>query len=431
MTRPEAANIRARFEALPGAPRLGEALAGGSEAYLVGGAVRDLLRGEVPFDLDVVLAGDRDLAGTVRRLGGTLIEDRIHDRFGTATLASAPGRAGGAGGSGRIDLALARAERYTQPGTLPVVAPAGIEEDLRRRDFTVNAIALGISGPRRGELIAVEHALDDLCAGQLRVLHEASFLDDPTRLLRLVRYASRLGFFVEPHTERLAREAVAAGALDTVSGPRIGTELAHLSAEPDPVAAYELMAMLRLDAAIGPGFGISDPEVARRAAALLQSDAPPGRSPADAALATALLTVPEPARRPLLDRLGVDAGTRRGVLAAARDATALAATVPPDGPPSQLLAMVPADAPVTIALAAALADPPVAQRLGRWQREWSRIELEMDGTDLISAGVPSGPLVGAALRAALGARLDGRAPTRDDQLAVALGVARGTRDSGH
>src|SRR5918997_801295 len=164
-----------RLRTLPCGQRLLNAAASQDGVHLVGGAVRDL----------------------------------VHGRFGTATVRQ---------GACRWDLACARAEDYARPGALPDVRAAGIDEDLRRRDVTINAIALELAS---GALRAVEHARADLDARRLRVLHDASFVDDPTRLWRIARYAARLGFELEEHTAQLAREAVRAGALDTVSGARI------------------------------------------------------------------------------------------------------------------------------------------------------------------------------------------------------------------
>ena len=401
-----------RIDTAPaGSQALAAIRAGSEHVYLVGGAVRDLMLGVSPADLDLVVVGDPGpLASRLAAGAGTV---RTHGRFGTATVHGPQGV--------RYDLAATRSEAYPRPGALPVVTPAGIREDLTRRDFTVNALALGLSGPDDARLLTVAHSLDDLEHRQLRVLHEGSFRDDPTRLLRLARYAGRLGFSVEPWTAELARDAVAAAAPATVSGPRLGAELQLLVTEPDPVAGFEVLRALGIDGAIAPGFGLDDPGAVRRALAARAGSA------ADAApilLGAALLGVPEPARRPLLDRLGVDRQLRREALAAAADAPGLAARVPQDGPPSALVDALPVDHPATIALAAGLGSPAVAAVLQRWFDDYGRVRLEIDGGDLISAGVPRGPAISVGLRAALGARLDGTAPTRTQQLAVALGAAR-------
>jgi tRNA nucleotidyltransferase (CCA-adding enzyme) len=404
-----------RIPALPGGSHALAAIRAGSEhVYLVGGAVRDLALGEAPADLDLVVAGDAGpLAARLAAGEGPI---RTHGRFGTATVE----RPGGV----RYDLASTRSESYPRPGALPVVAPAGIREDLTRRDFTVNALALGLSGPDDGQLLTVPHAIDDLERGRLRVLHDVSFDDDPTRLLRLARYAGRLGFAVEESTARLARQAVDGGAPSTVSGVRLGTELQLLAGDPGAVPGFGVMHELGIDEALAPGFGLADPDAVRRALAVKPSGGPPVDA-AHVVLAAALLGIPEPERRPLLDRLGFDGYSRREVLAAAAGAPALARRVPTDGPPSVLVDALPVDQPATIALAAGLGSAPVAAALQRWFAEYSLVRLEIDGNDLIGAGICRGPAVSVGLRAALGARLDGAAPTKEQQLSVALGAARG------
>src|SRR4051794_24968637 len=194
-----------RALALPGLDRIDRR----PGLHLVGGAVRDLLLGATPVDVDLVLE-DGDPAAVLAPLG---VPVTVHERFGTASARQA-GHA--------YDVARARAETYAQPGALPDPVPAGLDEDLRRRDFTVNTFALALGPPEPGRLRAVPEAEPDLAGRRLRVLHPESFLDDPTRLLRLARYRGRLGFAVEPGTAELARAAVDRGALRTVSGARIG-----------------------------------------------------------------------------------------------------------------------------------------------------------------------------------------------------------------
>jgi tRNA nucleotidyltransferase (CCA-adding enzyme) len=230
----------------------------GEPVYLVGGAVRDLLLGRMPTELDLAVEGDpEELA---EALGGTV---RAHDRFGTRTV-----ELGGA----RYDIARTRREIYTSPGALPDVAPAPIEEDLARRDFTVNTLALALSGRRAGDLLAVRSARSDLQDGVLRVIHQRSFIDDPTRLFRLARYAARLGFHVEPATAALAQAAIESGATGTVSSTRIGNELRLLAREPDAARALAGAVQLGLGPSIAPGFGAPDPGRAARAVSLLPGD---------------------------------------------------------------------------------------------------------------------------------------------------------------
>src|SRR5919202_120145 len=190
-----------------GRPPAVAALDGEDAVYAVGGAVRDVLLGRRPHEIDFVGEGDAVAVArrAARRLGGRVT---VHERFGTATVEAE---------DATFDLAGARRERYPEPGMLPEVElGATLAEDLARRDFTVNAIALHLAD---GELTFHPGAREDLDARRLRVLHDASFRDDPTRLLRLARYAARLGFDVEPHTDALVAAAIAAGALETVTGP--------------------------------------------------------------------------------------------------------------------------------------------------------------------------------------------------------------------
>ncbi|HEY2260377.1 MAG TPA: hypothetical protein VGH45_11720 [Solirubrobacteraceae bacterium] len=395
-----------RFGDLPAAapllPRLGEA----HDIHLVGGAVRDLLLGGEPVDLDFVVDGDLDAA--VRGIGVPTV---VHDRFGTCTV-WLDGR--------EYDFARARRETYSRPGALPTVVPATLEEDLLRRDFTINAMSLDLGGPRSGRRLAVEGASDDLAAGRLRVLHDASFIDDPTRLLRLTRYAARLDFEVEPHTLELAGAALAGGALQTVSGTRLGTEVRLLAAERDPVRAFVQLRRLGIDEALAPGFGLSDPALARRALELLPADGDPGA----VVLAAASLRLASSARADLLKRLGFPAAQRDAILAAAGGAKGVAGALARARGAGEIAAAIgEADRPELVALAGAMGPAGAARE---WLGSLRHVALEIDGNDLLQAGVPAGPAIGAGLRGALAAKLDGRAAGRDAELAEALRSAAGS-----
>lgn len=191
-----------------------EALRDEPHVYLVGGAVRDELLGRTPKEYDFVVEGDAIAVArrAAERLGGDLT---VHERFGTATIRT---------GDDSFDLTSARTETYAHPGALPTVTlGASIEQDLARRDFTINAIARTLDGRE----IAFPGAHDDLRGGVLRVLHDRSFVDDPTRMLRLVRYAERLGFTAQPSTAALFDLDL----LKTVSQDRVNREIRLLLAE--------------------------------------------------------------------------------------------------------------------------------------------------------------------------------------------------------
>ncbi len=388
--------------ALPAARSLVGQLPAAPTVWLVGGAVRDLLLGGSPLDLDLVVEGDA--AAFAASLGGEL---QVHDRFGTSTVTL---------DGFSYDIARSRRETYTHPGALPDVAPAPLAEDLERRDFTVNTLALALSGDRAGELTSVPAALEDLDARRLRVLHDHSFIDDPTRLFRMVRYATRLSFEIEPHTRALADQAISDGALRTVSGPRVGAELRLLAREHDPVSALTGLGALGLDRAIHPGFGLEDGELARRALALLPEDARRDRL----ALAAAAREVPPPTLSPLLDSLAFEAEDRDAIVAAATRADDVANALGAAGAPSEIATAAGGAPAELIALAGALGPEEQARE---WLDTLRHVRLEVDGDDLIAAGVSEGPAIGRGLRAALAAKLDRRASGREQELAAALDAA--------
>jgi tRNA nucleotidyltransferase (CCA-adding enzyme) len=358
-----------RLDALPGIAEL-RAAASGLPAYLVGGAVRDLLLGGSRADLDVVVEGEvRPLA---EALGGEVTE---HERFETATVRV---------GELVVDLARSRAESYERPGALPTVSPAPIRDDLARRDFTINAMAVPLAGAP--ELLDPHEGLADLRAGLLRVLHDRSFADDPTRALRAARYAARFGFSLEPETERLLRAA----DLSTVSEDRVQAELRRMAAEEDPERAFALVSDWGL-------LGNLDPKGPERIAEARRLAAePPWADWADLEQAVLLAAV-----KPLPDVRELATATPERPSEAAR----LAAR----WDPAQLL------------VARAIG----GEWLDRYAGEWRHVALEIDGGDLMEAGIPEGPGIGRGLEAALSGKLDGEVHDRDEELRIALAAARG------
>ena len=336
-----------------------------SPAYLVGGAVRDLLLGRGRSDLDLVVVGDA--AALAAALGAEVVE---HERFATAK-ARLDGH--------EIDIASARTESYPRPGALPEVsAAAEIAADLSRRDFSVNAMAVPLDG---SELIDPHGGRADLEAGLLRALHAGSFADDPTRALRAARYAARFGFELEPGTEELLRAA----DLGTVSAERRDAELQRLAGEADAVAGFELLAR----------WGLVEPQpggiaLAARATELLAGETWAGSAPVGSAVLAAVLDPPAAAAE----------------LADAEPAR-----------PSEGVGLAVRHDPVTLVLARAMG----GGWLDRYMRDWRGIGLEIDGADLIAAGVPEGPAIGRGLDRALQRRLDGEIEAgREAELSAAL-----------
>ena len=365
-------STEALAERLARAPGFAEARAAaeraGIEARLIGGAVRDALLGRRIDNLDLVVEGEP--AQLIAELGGDAL---VHERFGTATVELA---------GGAVDVAAARTETYPHPGALPEVEPASFADDIGRRDFTVNAIAVALDAP--GELLDPLDGLGDLGAGLLRVLHPGTFADDPTRALRAARYAARLGFELEPRTLELIR----ATDLGTISAERRAAELGRLAAEPAARRGFELLARWGL-LDLAPGGG----QLIDRLDDLLARPPWAGEAPRPAAVLAAVRgPTPEVA-----ELAGLEPGSPSRAVAAARGRSG-----------------------VELALARALG----AAWLDDYVGEWRAVALEISGEDLIEAGIERGPAVGRGLGAALRAKLDGETDGRDDELRIALSAAR-------
>lgn len=227
------------------------------KAYLVGGFVRDLLLGVKNTDIDVTVQGDALSFARYAsdETGASLVE---HKKFGTAALIIPatpkskrvyPALPIGRGlaerkGGVKIDVAAARKEFYKHPAALPSVESSSIKDDLDRRDFTINAMAISIDRKDFGELIDFFDGVQDLERRRIRVLHEKSFIDDPTRIFRAVRFEQRYNFRIDEFTARLIRNAVQAEMFNKVSGPRLRTEIELLLKEKEPLKAIKRMKSL-------------------------------------------------------------------------------------------------------------------------------------------------------------------------------------------
>jgi tRNA nucleotidyltransferase (CCA-adding enzyme) len=359
-----------RLEAAPALRALRDALAG-EPAYLVGGVVRDLLLDIARTDVDVAVEGDA--VALARELDPDAV---VHDRFGTATAELA---------GLRVDLASTRSETYANPGALPVVEPASLGDDLARRDFTINAMALPLTA--EPELIDPHAGVADLAERRLRVLHERSFADDPTRALRAARYCARLGLEPEPTTAAL----LAATDLSTVSADRVEAELARAAAEEDPAAVFARLASWGLA-------GVDAGAPARINAMCDVLSRPEWSDVLDRGTAVRASAIVDPQ---------IEAAALR--LASARPET-----------PSEGIELVRGRAPLELVAGRAAG----AAWLDDWAMLWRHAELEIDGQDLIAAGVAEGPAVGRGLAAAMKAKLNGLASSREDQLRIALAAAR-------
>jgi tRNA nucleotidyltransferase (CCA-adding enzyme) len=209
----------------------------GCQIYVVGGVVRDLLLRHVTLDLDLTVEGDGIAFARLvaDRYGAGLA---VFERFSTARLTFPDGL--------KMDIASTRRESYAQPAVLPTVQPASIEEDLYRRDFTINAMAMQLNPGQFGRVLDAYGGQRDLRARTIRVLHAGSFQDDPTRIFRAIRFEQRFGFRLERTTLRLLAQAASTNLIQQLSGPRLQNEILLLFAEHDPVRAIARLAQLKL-----------------------------------------------------------------------------------------------------------------------------------------------------------------------------------------
>lgn len=395
--------------------------------YAVGGPVRDLLLDRPVRDADLVAVGD-DVSTLVEGLGDAQIRVSKHERFGTIRLGV---------GETSLDLAQARRESYAQPGALPRVEPGSLEDDLARRDFGANALALPVSQAARDahpRLVDLAGGLADLKQRRLRVLHPRSFHDDPTRAIRAARLAVRLDFSLSRRSRSSLRDALRDGAFGRVSGDRLRREWVRLVDEAqlgvDPSRALRLLADWHVLAALEPGLGLPREAVTPLRRLGRAIEAPPWRAgrwrPWISAMAVWLAPLAPALRRRTLRRLSVrgDAAARIAAFPRSRDGW-MAALDKARGRGAVDAILSPLTDEELYALFVC-AEPKAKRRIARWANEDRVRRLPVSGDDLVAVGL-EGPAVGRALGRIRAAFLDGAVRDRDAALALASEIARGAK----
>ncbi len=389
--------------------------------YLVGGCVRDLILRRPLRDLDLVVEGD---PGGLAREAASALGGEAHgpSPFGTCRI-EGPGLPA-------VDVAMSRRERYRRPAALPEVSPAPIEEDLLRRDFTVNSMALALTGPSRGEILDPRGGLDDLRRGRLAILHPMSLADDPTRAFRAARYAARYGFRMSGGWRAALLAARTKGAFRRLTPARLGREISLMLEESDPPAALARAARWGLLATIDPSLRWSESlrsglERARTLPAAI------GCRPDRLRLALLLRAVPRAARRRLARRLGLSGSAAREAVHAAgapEDLGGLLGARDARRSPEANLEIVSRVDPLSLGVAIA-ACPPAGGRavLDLWRR-WSSAKPRLRGEEILALGVPRGPEVGRALHRLRLARAAGRIRSRRDEIRFVRERLVGPRD---
>lgn len=360
-----------------------------SAVFLVGGPVRDcLLRGRIAEgDFDLAVEGD---AAALARLAADALRGTltIHARFGTATVALADGRS--------LDLAMTRTETYARPGALPDVTFGPIEADLVRRDFTINAMALRLDGAHFGELIDRHGGEADLRRGIIRVLHDRSFVDDPTRLFRAARFEQRFDFQLDDRTRALIPTALP--VIDQISGDRLRHELELIFGEAQPIKALRRLqawgVLRQIDAALAGLEGVGDQ--------------PPQLSIEPFGWwARWLSGLPEID----LDRVAARLNLPREAaidLKQVRDLLGRVAMIGQAARPSVVYRQLQGFTERALSTTAGMIDqPPARENIRRYVSDWQHATALIDGHRLQALGLPAGPAVGRVLAALRDAVLDG------------------------
>jgi len=399
----------------------------GIAVYLVGGPVRDLLLGRRLRDVDLVVEGN-DLTGAeelARALVSANTQFTSHERFGTVSLE----RDGAS-----LDLAAVRRERYAHDGALPAVEAGTLADDLHRRDFTVNALAVPLSESACNAnpgIVDLEGGLADLQRRSLRVLHQRSFRDDPTRALRAARLAPRLGFTLSRGSRSALRDALRDGAFGRVSGDRLRREIVKLFADADlgldPARAVRLLSDWHALGALEPGFDLHRDGAAplRRLGRAIET--PPWRRgrwrPWVAGLSLWLAPLPPNLRRRVLRRFSVRGQTAARIhgFAKAREGW-LRALEGSRGRGAIDRVLRQLDEENLHALHASV-PPPMRRRIVRYAAEDRSRRAPLNGDDLMALGL-TGPAVGRALSRIRAAYLDGVVKDRAEALALAHELSR-------
>jgi len=387
-------------------------------AYLVGGFPRDLILGVKDWDLDITVEGNgikfaQALAG---KLKCRLIK---HERFATATLIL--------GHHLKVDIATTRKEIYPVSACLPQVSPGTLKEDLFRRDFTINAMAVSLSGKMGRKLIDSYCGREDLKAGKIRILHSLSFKDDPTRILRAIRFKQRYNFKIEPKTLILLKEAIKLGLLNKVHPHRTRDELVRMLKEKNPSAQLK-----HLDGLGGLSFISDKLRPDKHTYALLKSINKEiiwfmqnfpfhGNFEAWLVYFSALLKpLTPPQSKKIIRRLGLSKQEEKKILSCRKINPILIKRLKSKHiKPSEIFKLLkPFSYEAIILLRSACRDKVFKKNIADFLKIYNCVRLCISGDDLYRLGVLPGPRYQKILNKVLAARLNGRVKNRQDELAL-------------
>jgi tRNA nucleotidyltransferase (CCA-adding enzyme) len=387
----------------------------GLRAYIVGGVVRDMILDRKNLDIDIVTEGPAiPFARSVAEAARAKIT--VYPQFGTATLQWPFGL--------RLDFVAARQESYPHPGALPRVRPGTLKDDLFRRDFTINAMAVCLNRDRWGRLVDEFGGLPDLREKKIRVLHERSFIDDPTRVLRAVRFEQRLSFHIEPRTLGLLKQALRdKRGVDNVKPPRYFTEFKKMLAEEQPqrhLARLKVLGALRIvDAALETDFRL-----------LRQIQPRLSRTPEDIAgnrWLIHLMAVTETMRgaklQAFLRKFPFRKEETGSILQAARSKNILRRLAAPELSRSGVYGILkPLHHDVVMYIRLRAPRKKAGRRIDRYLRHDAGMRSDINGEDLKRLGAGPGKKIGTILQKVLLMKIDGRVKDREQQLAAAAAL---------
>ncbi|MBN2453581.1 MAG: CBS domain-containing protein [Candidatus Omnitrophica bacterium] len=407
----------------------------GYTAFVVGGLARDLVLGVKNLDLDIVTEGD------AIKLGHLLAADLkaaivVHKKFGTCSVVMK--------NKLKIDIATARKEKYISPAALPTVEFSSLKDDLVRRDFTINAMAISINASSFGRLIDFFNGRRDLAHGRIKVLHDDSFIDDPTRIFRAVRFESRFGFVIDHHTGELIRNAIDKSMFDRVEPQRIRDELVLILQEKEPLRALRRMAELEELRFIHPAIRF-DSDLVRLCGAIDETCAWYNRWPHRKraverwlmylmALFDSLTYAQVSA---ISNRFVFRGSDRIRLLSYKKHAIAVTKALSAEKAPKpsriyRMLEPLPFEVTLLIIARTALMDSPrcaarVRSRTKEFLEAYNGARVHVHGDDLKSMGLKPGPYYAVILKDILYNKIDGKLRTKKEEMEYARALARRER----
>ncbi len=386
-------------------------------AYAVGGSVRDMLLGLSNFDLDFVIEGSAIALAEklVEKYPEKFILANKHERFQTATIHFI------CQDKREVDLSTARQEFYEYPAALPTVEPSLLREDASRRDFTINTLVFSLDPNSFGTLVDYFNGLEDLQAGQIRVMHQLSFIEDPTRILRAARFASRFGFTIDDNTAQLASHAIEMGIFDNLAGVRMKEELRLILESPNRLIALEILshlgAKLRyLDEELE--YGPEQRKIIRRAQRVLPKYLSIENEAWLVYLALLLSSLSAARLENVLARLHLTSEVRVAIIRGlAIDEELMRLGKHPKR--SDIYKVLHGSSPISLGIAASLSAPgsPVRRAIKLYFEELINVKVILTGQDLLKMGFKEGRELGQVLQALLNARLDQFVNNRQEEMA--------------